>query len=66
MVISYDTRVDGSGTDHVYRLNDGSWWLLASSDYFAARRPRIVPDQSQHEHGGQAQLQSHGLVLLLI
>jgi hypothetical protein len=48
-----------------YLLANAGWWLLAGSPYFT--KPQIELDYGQVDlHGGQAQLQSHGLVLLLI
>lgn len=51
--------------DKYYLLANGGWWLIGSHPLFG-QRPYVEVDAGKTEHGGQAQLQSHGLVLLLI
>jgi hypothetical protein len=67
IVTSYAQNDNEHGSDHVYMLRNAGWWLVASSDWHAAQRSAVQTTLNPHsEHGGQAQLQSHGLVLLLI
>jgi hypothetical protein len=47
-----------------YLLANAGMWLVGADPTF--EWGRIEKGYGNHAHGGQAQLQSHGLVLLLI